>query len=239
MSTEPDVSGLAPPPYVVPHSQEPIRVLYEDDELLIVDKPHLLLSVPGRHPVNRDSLISRLAQRYPGVEAVHRLDLDTSGLLVVPKTRASLAAISRHFQARAVDKEYRAVVWGNVETDQGEVDLPIARDWHNRPKQQICHETGKPSLTRYEVLQRGQGRTLLRLIPVTGRSHQLRIHLRELGHPILGCDMYAHAEALAAAPRLLLHASALAFPHPVTGRRLSASSPTPFNLEGPLAIRPG
>lgn len=236
MSSETEARGSEPedalPPYIVPHSQSAIPVLYEDNDLLIVDKPHLLLSVPGRHPVNRDSLISRLSIQYPGVNAVHRLDLDTSGLLVVPRTRDALAEISRSFQARRITKEYTAMVWGEVLTDEGEVDLPIARDWINRPRQKICRDTGKPSLTRYEVLARKAGQTLLRLIPVTGRSHQLRIHLRELGHPILGCDMYAHREALLAAPRLMLHATRLGFQHPSTGDWLQAFSPPPFTVDG-------
>lgn len=223
------------PPYIVPHSQNAIPVLYEDNDLLIVDKPHLLLSVPGRHPVNRDSLISRLSHRYPGVNAVHRLDLDTSGLLIVPRTRDALAEISRHFQARSVTKAYTALVWGIVAEDRGAIDLPIARDWINRPKQKICSEAGKPSLTHYEVLARGTQQTLLRLIPVTGRSHQLRIHLRELGHPILGCDMYAHPKALAAAPRLMLHATRLGFCHPRTGDWLESFSPAPFTVDGLIA----
>lgn len=227
------------PPYVVPHSREPIRVLYHDADLLIVDKPHLLLSVPGRHPINRDSLISRLERRFPGVAAVHRLDLDTSGLLVVPRTREALSELSRQFQRRTVSKEYRALVWGVVEPDRGEIDLPLIADWHNRPLQKVCFETGKPSLTHFEVLARGDNRTLLRLLPVTGRSHQLRIHCRELGHPILGCDMYAHEQALKAAPRLLLHATRLAFTHPRSGQLLAAASPPPFDLDGALEVRPG
>ena len=231
MSQEDEAAALAPPPYVVPHSQAPIAVLYRDDDLLIVNKPHLLLSVPGRHPINRDSLIGRLARRYPGVAAVHRLDLDTSGLLVVPLHRGALSALGRAFQQRAVEKRYIAVVWGNPSADSGEIDLPIARDWHNRPRQKICADTGKPSLTRWRVLARGEDRAMLALDPITGRSHQLRIHLRELGHPILGCDMYAHPEALAASPRLLLHATRLAFDHPRTGARLSAICPPAFGLD--------
>lgn len=231
--------ALEPPPYVVPHSQEAIRVLYRDDSLLIVDKPHLLLSVPGRHPINRDSLISRLQRRYPAAAAVHRLDLDTSGLLVVPITRAALSELSRSFQRRTVRKEYRALVWGQVADDAGEIDLPLIADWHNRPLQKVCHQTGKPSLTRFQVIARTDQSTLLRLFPITGRSHQLRIHLRELGHPILGCDMYAHEAALAAAPRLMLHATRLAFDHPAGIGRLSAMSPPPFDETGLLSTRPG
>ncbi len=227
------------PPYIVPHSQEPIRILYEDNHLLIIDKPHLLLSVPGRHPINFDSLILRLEPHYPGVTAVHRLDLDTSGLMIVPRTREALAGVARHFQARAVSKEYRALVWGSVADDKGTIDLPIARDWVNRPKQMICTETGKSSITHYEVLERQSNATLLRLTPETGRSHQLRIHLRELGHPILGCDMYAHPDALAATPRLCLHATRLKFLHPITQTWLAAASPAPFDAKGVRNYRPG
>jgi len=227
------------PPYLVPHSQDVIRVLYEDDLLLIVDKPHLLLSVPGRHPLNKDSLIGRLASRFPGVAAVHRLDLDTSGLLVVPKTREALSILGRHFQERQVKKVYYALVWGNVEHNEGQIDLPLIADWENRPRQKVCVKTGKPSLTQYEVIDRRGETTLLKLIPVTGRSHQLRLHLREIGHPILGCDMYAHEAALYASPRLLLHASALQLCHPTTGSSLSAFSPIPFDIAGWSGQRPG
>lgn len=216
------------PPYLVPHSREEIRILYADADLLLVRKPDLLLSIPGRHPLNKDCLISRLQQRYPSASIVHRLDLDTSGIMVVPLNREAHAHISRQFQERQVQKSYHAIVYGSVAADRGEIDLPIACDWANRPKQKICHEHGKAALTRYEVLERMADRTRLLLRPVTGRSHQLRIHLRELGHPILGCDLYAHPEALAMADRLLLHASRLAFEHPVSGEWLTGECPPDF-----------
>ena len=174
------------PPYLVPHSQAPIRLIYEDTDLLLVDKPHHLLSVPGRHPLNHDSLIRRLQPRYPDVQAVHRLDLDTSGLMVVPKRRESLSELARQFQTRQIDKEYTAIVWGEVAEDRGSIELPIATDWPNRPKQIICEERGKHALTHFEVLKRGYNRSLIKLKPVTGRSHQLRIHMQSLGHPIIG-----------------------------------------------------
>ena len=227
------------PPYLVPHSREPNRILYEDNILLIVDKPHLLLSVPGRHPLNRDSLISRLIPRFPNVAAVHRLDLDTSGLLVVPKTKSTLSALGRVFQSRAVEKTYHALVWGIVDRKAGEIDLPLIADWENRPKQKVCHTTGKPSLTRYEVVEYGSDCSLLKLTPVTGRSHQLRLHLKEIGHPIIGCDMYAHDEALQASSRLLLHAPSLAFLHPDTNTTIKALSPVPFTVSGWSGRRPG
>ncbi|RLA46723.1 MAG: RNA pseudouridine synthase [Gammaproteobacteria bacterium] len=208
------------PPYLVPHSQEEIVILYEDADLLLVRKPDLLLSIPGRHPLNKDCLITRLQLRYPTASIVHRLDLDTSGIMVIPLNKPTHAHISRQFQERRVEKSYHAVVYGVVRQDKGEVDLPIAQDWANRPRQMICHERGKYALTHYTVLQRDADRTRLLLNPVTGRSHQLRIHMRELGHPILGCDMYAHAAALAMAGRLMLHASTLGFEHPGTGKWL-------------------
>lgn len=216
------------PPYLVPHSTEEITILHQDKDLLLVRKPDLLLSIPGRHPLNKDCLISRLQQRYPTASIVHRLDLDTSGIMVIPLNKPTHAHISRQFQQREVKKSYHAVVFGVVEQDVGEVSLPIAVDWENRPRQMICHERGKSALTRYEVLDREPDRTRILLKPVTGRSHQLRIHMRELGHPILGCDMYAHEQALGMAERLMLHASTLEFQHPSTGDWLRGECPPNF-----------
>ncbi len=216
------------PPYIVPHSQEAIRILYQDDDLLLVRKPDLLLSIPGRHPLNKDCLITRLQRDFPTATIVHRLDLDTSGIMVIPLNKPTHAHISRQFQERQVEKQYHAVVYGSVVPDSGEVELPIRCDWERRPLQMIDHERGKHALTRFEVLERMGDRTRMLLKPVTGRSHQLRIHMRELGHPILGCDMYAHAEALAMADRLLLHASYIAFEHPATGQWLSGECPAEF-----------
>jgi len=215
-------------PYLVPHSQEEIVILYRDDDLLLVRKPHLLLSIPGRHPLNKDCLISRLQQDFPTASMVHRLDLDTSGIMVIPLNKPTHAHISRQFQERKVEKTYLAIACGQIEDDEGEINLPIAPDWQNRPLQVICAQRGKDALTRYEVLSREADRTRVLLRPVTGRSHQLRIHLRELGHPILGCDMYAHNEALEMANRLMLHATTLGFEHPATGKWLSGECPADF-----------
>jgi tRNA pseudouridine32 synthase / 23S rRNA pseudouridine746 synthase len=216
------------PPYIVPHSQEAIKILYQDDDLLLVRKPDLLLSIPGRHPLNKDCLITRLQVDFPTASIVHRLDLDTSGIMVIPLNKPCHSHISRQFQERRVEKSYYAVVYGEVKEERGEINLPIACDWDNRPRQMICHERGKSALTRYEVLKRESDRTRMLLKPVTGRSHQLRIHMREMGHPILGCDMYAHPHALAMADRLMLHASTLAFEHPATGERLAGECPPDF-----------
>tara|TARA_R110000823_G_scaffold210224_7_gene340502 strand:- start:747 stop:1433 length:687 start_codon:yes stop_codon:yes gene_type:complete len=228
MTTNKPTQDIDPPPYLVPHSREPITILHADDDLLLVRKPHLLLSVPGRHPLNRDCLITRLQQDYPQASIVHRLDLDTSGVMVIPLNRESHAHISRQFQQRRVQKWYHAIVYGRVEPESGEIDLPIAPDWANRPRQVICHTRGKAALTRFEVLERGTDRTRVLLRPVTGRSHQLRIHMRELGHPILGCDMYAHPEALGMAQRLMLHASRIEFAHPLSGEWLVGACPPDF-----------
>jgi tRNA pseudouridine32 synthase/23S rRNA pseudouridine746 synthase len=215
-------------PYLVPHSQEEIRILHQDDDLLLVRKPDLLLSIPGRHPLNKDCLITRLQQRYPSASIVHRLDLDTSGIMVIPLNKPTHVHISRQFQLRQVEKSYHAIVYGVIQRDRGEIDLPIATDWADRPRQKICRERGRSALTRYEVLGREENRSRVLLKPVTGRTHQLRIHMRELGHPILGCDMYAHPEALAMASRLMLHASKLAFEHPGTGEWLEAECAPDF-----------
>ena len=216
------------PPYIVPHSQEEILILHEDEDLLLVRKPDLLLSIPGRHPLNKDSLISRLQVDYPTASIVHRLDLDTSGIMVIPLNKPTHAELSRQFQRRTIEKCYTAIVHGEPEQDEGEIDLPIACDWANRPRQMICQERGKWAITRYRVRERDDDRSRLLLSPVTGRSHQLRIHMRELGHPILGCDMYAHDTALNMAPRLMLHATTLGVEHPGTGDWLEGECPPDF-----------
>ena len=217
--------ALSPPPYLVPHSREPIRLLYRDADLLIVDKPTLLLSVPGRHPLNKDCLIHRLDPYYPGVVAVHRLDLDTSGVMIVPRHSEALSRMARQFQERRVEKTYIARVMGTIDEDTGTISLPLTRDWPKRPRQKVCFATGKPAITHWRVMSRENNTSLLELTPETGRSHQLRIHLSEIGHPILGCDFYAPDAALKAAPRLLLHASRIRFKHPISGHTITACSP--------------
>jgi tRNA pseudouridine32 synthase / 23S rRNA pseudouridine746 synthase len=207
------------PPYIVPLCEKEVQILYEDEHLLLINKPEFLLSVPGRHRLNKDCMITRIQQKYPTATVVHRLDLDTSGIMIVALNKDCHRNISRQFQERKVHKTYHAVVYGNVEKDEGTVELPIKTDWENRPLQIICHENGKHALTHYQVLERDieNNSTRLLLKPHTGRTHQLRIHMREIGHPILGCDMYAHEEALKMSPRLMLHATTLEFEHPDSG----------------------
>jgi tRNA pseudouridine32 synthase/23S rRNA pseudouridine746 synthase len=202
--------------YIAPQCDEPLRVLHVDDDLIVVEKPAFLYTVPGRGPENNDSVLTRLLTRFDDPVIVHRLDLDTSGLLVVALSVRARQELSRQIRDREMKKIYQAVVWGVVENDEGVIDLPIGKDWENRPRCKIDYDAGKPSLTRYRVLSRDpeNNRTCLRLEPETGRQHQLRLHLKSIGHPILGCDLYAHDDALNASPRLMLHASELGFAHP-------------------------
>ncbi|MCY4045301.1 MAG: pseudouridine synthase [Cellvibrionales bacterium] len=210
-------------PYIVPICNEKIDILYEDDYLLLIHKPAFLLSMPGRHPDNKDSVITRLTQTWPSASLVHRLDLDTSGIMVIPKTKFVHADISKQFQARSISKTYIAVVDGLLTEAAGTIELPIAKDWQNRPLQKICHDTGKASTTHFKVIEKNTGEkiTRLELTPITGRTHQLRIHLSTIGHPILGCDLYATDVAFKKANRLLLHAQKLTLTHPIYKKPLS------------------
>lgn len=202
-------------------------VIFADQRLLIADKPSGLLSVPGRGPDRADCLVARVQQDYPDALAVHRLDMSTSGLLVLARGAEMHRHFSKLFRERQVDKTYIAVVAGLIAEDAGEIDLPLIVDWPNRPRQIVDHTIGKPSLTRYKVLARDPlaGTTRVELEPVTGRSHQLRVHLASLGHGILGDELYGDESR---APRLLLHATLLAFADPESGERLEFRSPPPF-----------
>lgn len=216
--------------YIVPHCSKDPSILYQDDHLLLVNKPEFLLSVPGRAIENKDCLITRLQKAFPKASIVHRLDLDTSGIMVIPLSEIVHSEISRQFQERRIHKEYIAEVFGLVSADSGSIDLPINKDWPNRPKQKIDHVHGKTSITHWRVLSRDseQNKSRLLLKPLTGRTHQLRIHLSQIGHPILGCDMYAHTEAFQRSSRLLLHASYLQLTHPISQSVLSGCCPPDF-----------
>ncbi len=215
-------------PYLVPHTDELIKILYQDDDLLLVKKPDLLLSVPGRHPLNKDCLISRLQIDFPSASIVHRLDLDTSGVMIIPLNKSAHSNISRQFQERKIIKEYVAVVYGRLEAKTGEICLPIAPDWKNRPIQVIDHQRGKSASTQFKTIKRTGAKTRILLQPVTGRSHQLRLHMQAIGHPILGCDLYAHPRAFCMASRLMLHATRIGLIHPTTGRPLEQLCPPDF-----------
>ncbi len=211
-------------------SEQGFSLIHADRALIVADKPSGLLSVPGRGEDKQDCLIRRVQVDYPDALIVHRLDFDTSGLLVLARGKEMHRRLSILFQNRQVEKRYMAVVHGELAEASGEVCLPLIVDWPNRPRHKVDFETGKPSLTLYRVLSYNSAAqcSRLELIPETGRTHQLRVHMQALGHPILGDSLYAGPVARGKADRLLLHAEYLAFPHPVNGERLSFTSTAPF-----------
>lgn len=212
-----------------PPADTGLDLLYQDEAVLVVNKPAGLLSVPGRGEDRYDSMISRVQAQFPDALIVHRLDLDTSGLLVMARGAAMHRTLSILFMERQVDKRYVAVVGGEFAEARGEVNLPLLVDWPNRPRQIVNYRDGKPSLTRYEVLSHdpASDSSRVHLEPITGRTHQLRVHMAAIGHPMFGDTLYGGAY-MARAERLLLHAEYLAFPHPHSGQRLSFSCPPPF-----------
>lgn len=207
-----------------------IDILYMDDDLLIANKPSGLLSVPGKGPENQDCLYKRALAVNPNARIVHRLDQATSGIVMFPLNYPCLKQLTHQFEARSIHKRYIAVVDGLVEADEGEIQLPLICDWPNRPKQKVCYEHGKSAHTRYKVLERDTDnwRSRVQLEPVSGRTHQLRVHMLSLGHPILGDRLYAPEAVIARSPRLLLHAQELWLDHPITHQLLSIHCPARF-----------
>ena len=207
-----------------------LDVRYIDDDLLFVDKPAGLQSLPGRGPGKQDCQSARVQARYPEALPVHRLDLGTSGLLVLARRPDMQRALNRLFETRRVEKRYVALVAGHMDAGERVIDLPLIADWPNRPRQMVDHAIGKPSRTRLRVAgyEAGLDATRVDLFPETGRSHQLRVHLQAIGHPILGDELYAPPEVFARAPRLLLHAAFLGFFHPSTATGLRVESGAPF-----------
>ncbi|KZY49665.1 RNA pseudouridine synthase [Pseudoalteromonas shioyasakiensis] len=197
-----------------------LSIVYQDDDLLIVNKPSGLLTVPGKDPKHADCLIARINRVFPTAKIVHRLDMATSGIICLAMHKEAHRNLSIQFQDRKTAKRYIARVFGKLEQETGSVDLPLICDWPNRPKQMVDHDNGKPSLTHFKVLEYEQNATRVELTPITGRSHQLRVHMLSLGHPILGDKLYAHPKAFAMAPRLQLHAEMLTLAHPASGETL-------------------
>ena len=210
--------------------QEPwLDLVYRDDYIAVVNKPSGLLSVPGNQPQYYDSAMSRVKEKYGFCEPAHRLDMATSGILLFALSKAADRELKRQFREREPKKYYQALVWGHMEQDHGVVELPLICDWENRPRQKICFERGKRAVTCYDVLQRYPNNTTrVKLTPITGRSHQLRLHMLALGHPILGDKFYAHPQAKALSPRLCLHAESLQIQHPITGETMEFTAPVGF-----------
>ncbi|MFW1678224.1 pseudouridine synthase [Pontibacter sp. JAM-7] len=205
-----------------------IEVLYQDHDLIAINKPADLLSVPGRGPDKQDCAWRRVQQQFPTARVVHRLDYATSGILLFALHLDAQRGLNQAFQQRLTDKHYIAEVSGQLQADEGSVDLPLRCDWENRPLQIVDFEQGKQALTHWRKLNDTAEGSRVRLHPITGRSHQLRVHMLALGHPIIGDRFYGHERCKAAADRLLLHAEALQLPHPITGKPLQLFTASPF-----------
>ena len=218
----PDTFIYEPPmdPYLV--------VVHKDPDFIILDKQSGLLSVPGKEPALFDCLESRARKQFPTASTIHRLDKDTSGIVVMGLNKPAHAKIGKQFEDRSAKKSYVARVWGHVAGESGTIDLPIGGDWERKPRQRIDPVHGRPSQTDWEVIAREDNATRVRLYPRTGRTHQLRVHMLALGHPMLGDNFYAEGEVLDAAPRLQLHAEELEFAHPETGQKCRFVVPCPF-----------
>lgn len=225
--------------FIAPPCHEKIEILYQDEHLVLINKPAGLLSLSGKNPQNLDSVHHRLVQIFPGCTLVHRLDFGTSGLMVIARNKAINAALCQQFSQRAVTKVYSALLCGHLEKNEGIIDAAIAKDPALFPKMSICSIQGKPARSYYQVIERfyheredGSSLPLTRvqLTPETGRTHQLRIHCELLGHPILGCDLYGGLllPGTEKTPRLMLHASELHFRHPISNKPIDALNASPF-----------
>ncbi len=210
-----------------------LEIVYQDDDIVVLNKASGILSVPGRLPEHQDCLQNRVQRILPSATIVHRLDMATSGLMIMALNKPAHVIISRQFEQRKTEKTYLARVFGKLEPQIGSVNLPLICDWPNRPKQKVDHENGKKSLTHYKVLSENdetanEATSLVELTPITGRSHQLRVHMLALGHPILGDKLYAHEPALTMSKRLQLHALTLSLFHPTSKAAITFRAPCPF-----------
>lgn len=205
-----------------------LSILWRDDDYVVLDKPAGLLTVPGKAPEHQDSLEKRVQTVLPTARIVHRLDMATSGIVVMALNKEAHGRLGQQFEQRRVEKQYKARIWGVLLQSEGMVDLPLRCDWPNRPRQMVCYTHGKSAQTRYKRLASSTHCTDVLLYPITGRSHQLRVHMLALGHPILGDRLYGTAESQQAAARLLLHAESIAFTHPRSQVRIHINCPAPF-----------
>lgn len=225
--------------FIAPPCHETIEILFQDEHLVLINKPSGLLSLSGKNPQNLDSVHHRLVKLFPGCTLIHRLDFGTSGLMVLARNKAINAALCQQFSQRTVTKIYSALLCGHLQDDEGVIDAPIAKDPALFPLMSICAINGKPARSGYQVVERFYHKledgtslplTRVQLMPETGRTHQLRIHCQQMGHPILGCDLYGGRllPGTEQTPRLMLHASELHFVHPVSLERIEARNASPF-----------
>ena len=223
--------------FVAPVCDDFLQVLYQDTDILLINKPSGLLSLSGKNPLNWDSVHYRLVHgqagmtpAFPEAKLPHRLDLGTSGIMVVALNAVAAKHLNKQFQARTIQKRYRAMLEGWVADDQGQITAAIAKDKAHFPRVKLCAATGKPAISEYQVLERlaQPPRSLVEFNPLTGRTHQLRIHSQSIGHPILGCDLYSSVTSEQWVDRLLLHASDLYFVHPTSGEPMHGQCPGPF-----------
>ena len=205
----------------------PLQILHEDPQILVLDKPAGLLTVPGKLEGRKDCLVTRLQAARWDALTVHRLDCDTSGVIIFARTKQAQGFLGQEFEQRRARKTYIARLKGQLQPDSGTVDLPLGSDWDYRPRQKVDHENGRPAVTDWQVIARTDTETRVRLTPHTGRSHQLRVHMLALGHPILGDQIYA-PETRADHKRLMLHAETLSLHHPATGEWMTFAAPVPF-----------
>jgi tRNA pseudouridine32 synthase/23S rRNA pseudouridine746 synthase len=212
--------------FIAPVCHQSIAILYQDDAILVINKPSGLLSLSGKNPLNKDSVHYRLVQEYPTSLMVHRLDLGTSGLMLIALSKDIVKNLNQQFSNRSIKKTYEAILDGKPKNLKGVIDLPVAKGIF--PHQKICHESGKPALSEYRVIQQYEHGFRVEFTPVTGRTHQLRVHSAAIGHAILGCDLYGTELTQAKSSRLLLHASQLEFTHPLSNKIMHLKCPAPF-----------
>ena len=214
--------------FVAPKCEQKIDILHHDEHFLLINKPSGLLSLSGKNPLNKDSVHYRLVQDFPQAKLVHRLDFGTSGIMLVALSKLANKDFTKQFQAHVINKTYIAILSGQLSQNQGNITAPIAKDPSLFPRLKVCFDTGKSCRSDFEVLERNISSTRVRYKPVTGRTHQLRIHSQYMGHPILGCDLYGTEETQNQSTRLLLHAETISFKHPITGDTVVGKSPCEF-----------
>lgn len=206
-----------------------LDIIHQDEDIVVLNKPSGLLSVPGRDTWHKDSLALRILRVWPNACVVHRLDMATSGIIILALKKSAQSHMGRQFQQKVIDKTYFANVEGIIEKESGLIDLPLRCDWENRPRQIVDFEQGKNSQTEWQVVKRGKQTTLVKLTPLTGRTHQLRVHMQQLGHPIIGDEFYASEWGKRLSPlRLALHAASITLTHPSTEERITFECPPPF-----------